>query len=567
MAPCRRGKSCRRDFFAGSLAAIHIGRIFPANMSAAYDYVIVGGGSAGCVLANHLSSDRHARVLLLEAGGPDHRKEIHVPAGFPKLFKTALDWNYQTEPQQHLAGRRLYWPRGKVLGGSSSINAMIYIRGAAQDYDGWQAAGNSGWGYADVLPYFMRAENQERGADRWHGVGGPLSVCDLRHVHPLSRAFVEAATEIGLARNNDFNGACQLGVGAFQVNQRGGARHSTAVAYLRPARGRANLTVITGAQATRVVVERDRAIGVEFERAGQRLVARARQEVLLCGGAVNSPQLLLLSGIGPAEQVRALGIPVVADLPGVGENLQDHLVVAVAYECRQAISMATADTLANRLRYLLMRRGPLASNIGEVGGFVRTRADLPAADLQFHFGPAYFLEHGFKTPDGHGFTLGPTLLRPRSRGRITLASADPLRAPRIEPNYLADEADLAVLVEGVKLARRIAQAAAFAPYRGDEYCPGTAAQGDDALADFVRQTVETIYHPVGTCKMGTDERAVVDPRLRVRGVWGLRVVDASIMPTIPGGNTNAPVIMIAEKAADMILEDARSAATHNGPVT
>jgi choline dehydrogenase len=525
-------------------------------MSAEYDYVIVGAGSAGCVLANRLSKDRAARVLLLEAGGPDRQKEIHIPVAFPKLFKTALDWNYQTQPQPHLGGRCLYWPRGKVLGGSSATHAMIYIRGAARDYDDWQAAGNAGWSYADVLPYFKRAENQERGADKWHGVGGPLGVADLRHVHPLSRAFVEAGVELGLARNNDFNGACQLGVGVFQVNQRGGARHSTAAAYLKPARGRANLAVKTGAHATRIVVEGSRAVGVEFGRAGALSVVRARKDVLLCGGAVNSPQLLMLSGIGPAEQLRSLAIPLVVDLAGVGENLQDHLVVSVAYECRQPISMARADTVANLLRYLLLRRGPFTSNIGEVGGFVRTRADLPAADLQFHFGPAYFLEHGFKTPEGHGFTLGPTLLRPRSRGRIALASRDPFQAPLIEPNYLAEPADLEVLVAGVKLARRIAQAEAFAPYRGQEYCPGATAQCDEAIGEFLRNTVETIYHPVGTCRMGSDQRAVVDARLRVRDVAGLRVVDASIMPTIVGGNTNAPVIMIAEKAADMILEDA-----------
>ncbi|HEY1601012.1 MAG TPA: choline dehydrogenase [Pirellulales bacterium] len=517
-----------------------------------FDYVIVGAGSAGCVLANRLSESSAARVLLLEAGGPDRRADIHIPIAFSKLFKTPLDWDYQTEPQPQLAGRTLYWPRGKVLGGCSSINAMIYMRGAGRDYDDWQAAGATGWGYRDVLPYFKRAENQERGANTWHGTGGPLWVSDLRHVHPLSRAFVAAGVESGLPANDDFNGASQPGVGIFQVTQRRGARHSTAAAYLKPVLKRGNLKVLTHAHATRVLIEGGRAAGVEFSRGGKLERVRAAREVLLCGGAINSPQLLLLSGIGPAGHLASLGIPVMVDLPGVGQNLQDHLIVPVAFECTEPISLASAETLLNLLKYLLLRRGAFTSNVGEAGGFARTQPELPEADLQLHFGPAYYLDHGFVRPAGHGFTIGPTLLRPQSRGSIALVDNDPLHAPRIEPNYLAAADDLQVLVDGVKLARRIAAARALAPYCGPEFCPGSSAQSDEEIADHIRQNAQTVYHPVGTCRMGQDETSVVDPQLRVRGVAGLRVIDAAVMPSIVGGNTNAPVIMIAEKASDMI---------------
>ncbi len=520
-----------------------------------FDYVIVGAGSAGCVLAGRLTEDPNSKVLLLEAGGDDRKREIQIPVAFSKLFKTSYDWAYYTEEQPHLNRRRLYWPRGKVLGGSSSINAMIYIRGNRRDYDHWRELGNEGWGFSDVLPYFKKAENQGRGADRCHGVGGPLHVVDLPYVNPLSRAFLEAAAEIGLPANRDFNGPEQEGFGLYQVTQNNGRRYSAADAYLKPALGRPNLTVLTQAHATRVLFTGTRATGVAYLRNGQEEQADARREVILCGGAVNSPQLLMLSGVGPGEALKPLKIPLVVNLPGVGQNLQDHLFLPVAYQCTQPVSLASAESLRYLLEYLLLRKGPLTSNVAEAGGFVKTRPDLPAPDLQYHFGPVYYLDHGFTRPEGHGFSIGPTLIRPESRGSITLRSANPLDPPVIQPNYLAARADLQVLVEGIKLARRLAQAKAFDAFRGPEYCPGSGAQRDAEICEYIRNAAETTYHPVGTCKMGCDSMAVVDARLRVRGVQGLRVVDASIMPEIIHGNTNAPAIMIAEKAADMIREE------------
>jgi choline dehydrogenase len=516
------------------------------------DYVIVGAGSAGCVLAARLSADPGVRVVLLEAGGPDTRREIRIPAAFSRLFKTDFDWAYETEPQARLDGRRLYWPRGKGVGGSGSMNAMLYVRGHRDDYDGWAKADNPGWGYWDVLPYFRRAERQARGASEYHGDDGPQRVADQRSVNPLSRAFVEAGVECGFPHNPDFNGAQQDGVGLYQVTQHRGARWSAADAYLRPALTRPNLTVITGAHVTRVRFEGTRAVGVDYVAGAQARTARAEREVILSGGAINSPQVLLLSGVGPADDLRGLGIEVVSDLPGVGANLQDHLATGVAFACPRAISLANAETLRGLLGYLLLRRGPLTSCIAEAGGFVRTRPELARPDLQFHFAPVYFIDHGFARPPGHGFTVGPTLLRPGARGRVSLRSADPLVPPAIQANYLAGERDLATLVAGVRLARRLAHARAFDPFRGAEILPGAAAADDAAIAAHVRATAQTLYHPVGTCRMGADARAVVDARLRVHGVEGLRVVDASIMPTIVGGNTNAPTIMIAEKAADLI---------------
>ena len=519
-----------------------------------YDYVIVGAGSAGCVLAHRLTEDPKIKVLLLEAGGPDDGREIQIPAAFSKLFKTACDWAYYTEEQPRLNHRRMYWPRGRVLGGSSSINAMIYIRGHRHDYDLWCRLGNARWSYAEVLPYFKKAENQERGASEYHGAGGPLNVADLRCVNPLSRAFVDACAEVGLPRNSDFNGPEQEGVGMFQVTQKAGKRHSAADAYLRPALKRPNLIVHTRAQATRLLLEGTRASGVEYIRNGAVDRVRADREVILCGGTINSPQLLMLSGIGPADHLTALEIPVVADLPGVGQNLQDHLLLGVAYECKQPITLAAAETFGNLLRYMLFKTGPLASNVCEAGGFLKTKSDLPAPDLQLNFGPVFYVNHGFTRPTGHGFSIGPSLIRPRSRGRIALLSSDPLEPPLIQPNYFLDDADRQVLVESVALARRIARAKAFDAYRGAEVLPGEQAQSQKVISEYVCNIIETQYHPVGTCKMGTDPMAVVDARLRVRGVEGLRVVDASIMPAIVGGNTNAPTIMIAEKAADLIKE-------------
>ncbi len=524
--------------------------------SKTYDYIIVGAGSAGCVLAARLTEDGRTRVLLLEAGGADRAKEIHIPAAFSKLFKTQVDWNYATEPEPHLHNRRLYWPRGKVLGGSSSINAMIYIRGNPADYDHWRDLGNTGWGFADVLPYFKKSENQERGASEFHGVGGPVNVADPRYVNPLTRAFLAAANEIGIASNSDFNGDAQDGAALYQVTQRNGRRWSSADGFLRPARERSNLAVVTGAHATRVLVEGKRAVGVTFLRNGAKEEAHADAEVILAGGTVNSPQLLMLSGIGPADALKSAGISAIHDLPGVGKNLQDHPMVSVGYLCTQRISLDGAETLGNLLRWLLWRNGPLASNVAEAGLFLRTREGLAVPDLQLLFGPAYYRGHGLVRRKEHCFGFGPTLVTPESRGEISLRTSNPQDAPAIRANYLSTEADLRTMIAGVRLARRLAHAKAFDAFRGDELHPGAALQSDEEIAEFLRNEVETLYHPVGTCKMGNDALAVVDAQLRVRGIERLRVVDASIMPRVPAGNTNAPVIMIAEKAAEMIREGA-----------
>jgi choline dehydrogenase len=514
-----------------------------------YDFIIVGAGSAGCVLAARLTEDPAIKVLLLEAGGPDRRQEIHIPAAFSKLFKSEQDWAYFTEPQPHLSGRKLFCPRGKMLGGSSSMNAMIYIRGHRLDFDMWRDAGNEGWGYADVLPFFRKSEHQERGADTFHGTGGPLNVADHRTVNPLTERFVRAAAEAGFPLNDDFNGAEQEGFGTYQVTQKGGKRHSTAVAFLKPALARPNLTVKTNALVTRLVVENRRVTAVEYTREGRAERAKVGGEAILCGGAINSPQVLMLSGIGPVNHLKSVGITPVHDLPGVGENLQDHLFLSIAYACTRPISLASAEKLGNIANFLIFKRGPLTSNIGEGGGFMKTDPTQPAPDLQFHFAPAYYLDHGFTKPDGHGLTIAPTLLRPKSRGRLTLRSRDPLAPPVIDPNFLSHEDDLRTLVAGVRAARAIARATAFDDVRGAEYHAGLE-DGDQALVEkYIRDVVETLYHPVGTCAMGSDEMAVVDARLRVRGLENLRVADASVMPTIVAGNTNAATIMIGERAA------------------
>ena len=426
--------------------------------SKTYDYIIVGAGSAGCVLAARLTEDGRTRVLLLEAGGADSAKEIHIPAAFSKLFKTQVDWNYATEPEPHLHNRRLYWPRGKVLGGSSSINAMIYIRGNPADYDRWRDLGNTGWGFADVLPYFKKSENQERGASEFHGVGGPVNVADPRYVNPLTRAFLAAANEIGIASNSDFNGDAQDGAALYQVTQRNGRRWSAADGFLRPARERSNLAVVTGAHATRVLVEGKRAVGVTFLRNGAKEEAHADAEVILAGGTVNSPQLLMLSGIGPADALKSAGISAIHDLPGVGKNLQDHPMVSVGYLCTQRISLDGAETLGNLLRWLLWRNGPLASNVAEAGLFLRTREGLAVPDLQLLFGPAYYRGHGLVRRKEHCFGFGPTLVTPESRGEISLRTSNPQDAPAIRANYLSTEADLRTMIAGVRLARRLANA-------------------------------------------------------------------------------------------------------------
>jgi choline dehydrogenase len=520
-----------------------------------FRFIIIGAGSAGCVLANRLSVDPGSRVLLLEAGGRDSNPFIHMPAGLAKLVhNTAI--NYATEPERELNGRRLYWPRGKVLGGCSSINAMCYIRGQAQDYDGWAQSGNPGWAFADVSPYFLRAEDQQRGASVDHGAGGLLAVEDLRDRNPLSATFVEAAASIGLPRNADFNGACQEGVGFYQVTQRSGRRCSTASGYLRSAQPRTNLVIETKALVERILLEGGRATGVVYRRRGERRVARCEAEVLLCAGAVNSPQVLMLSGIGPPESLRKLSIPVNAPLPGVGENLQDHLDVCTLYQSTQPITydFSMIDEARVALRYLFARRGPGVSNVAEAGGFVRSSAAASGRpDIQFHFVPAQLDDHGRNRLPGYGFTLHACYLRPRSRGCIRLRSSSVADAPLIHANYLHDPEDLAVLVEAARLSRDILRAKPFDAFRGRELFPDAKISTDREFAEFIRMKAETVYHPVGTCRMGPGEDAVVDATLRVHGLQGLRVIDASIMPTLTSGNTNAPAIMIAEKAADMIL--------------
>ncbi len=518
-----------------------------------WDYVVVGAGTAGCVLAARLTEDPSVRVLLLEAGDRDTAREIGVPAAFSKLFKTRDDWDYSTEPEDGCEGRQMYWPRGKVLGGCSSINAMIYIRGARADYDGWRDAGCTGWGYDDVLPYFRRSEDNSRGADSFHGTGGPLPVADLRDPSPLCGDYLDACEQAGLARNPDFNGAEQEGVGLYQVNQRRGQRASAAASFLRPALKRPNLEVRTFAHATRVVLEGGRAVGVEVDFAGRREVFRASREVVLCGGAVNTPQLLLLSGIGPADELRELGIDVVVDAPRVGKGLQDHLAVSAVYTANAPVSYFGADKKPGvLLKYLLARKGPFSSNVAEAGGFVRTRSDLPGPDLQLLFGPAMFMAHGLEDAPGHGFSLGPYLLTPQSRGSITLRSADPMAKAVVRANYLTEQADLDVLVEGMRLTLDIASRSPLRRHSGGRYLPAVGSDDEAALRRHVRERAETIYHPTSTAAMGASADAVCDPELRVRGVQGLRVADASVLPDVPRGNTNAPVVLVAEKAADLL---------------
>jgi choline dehydrogenase len=528
---------------------------------AVYDYVIVGAGSAGCVLAARLSENPAARVLLLEAGPPDDADEIHIPAALNLLFQSTHDWDYRTVPQDRAAGRAIYWPRGRMLGGSSSMNAMIYIRGARHDYDTWRDDyGCTGWGYTDLMPYFRRAEDNSRGASAYHGADGPLSVTDLKYRSPLTRAFTASARECGLAENDDFNGPQQDGSGFYQVTQRDGRRWSAADAYLRPAMSRPNLEVLTDARATQVVIEAGRAAGVRYLRRGVEELARAETEVILAAGAIGSPQLLMLSGVGPADHLRDLGIMVRVDSAGVGANMSDHPVVTAMWDTPRTPALWEESTPANLARWRLRHSGPLTSNVAEAGGFSRTRPSLPAPDLQWHALPTPYQRAGLGDPSQRVFSLLIGLVEVGSRGQLWLRTADPRHKPAIDPAYLSDSSDIEPLVVGIRMAREFAAAGPLGKACKDELAPGPEVRTDAQVREFIRRDLGTLYHPVGTCAMGGDSRlaasrltSVVDPELRVRGVERLRVVDASVMPVVPRGNTNAPTIAIAERAADLII--------------
>jgi choline dehydrogenase len=512
------------------------------------DYVIVGAGSAGCTLAARLSEDPSVSVTVIEAGGKGRHPNISIPAAFAKQFRTKLDWDYNTEPEPHCDGRSLYIPRGKGLGGSSSMNAMLYVRGRPLDYDLWARDGCEGWSWGD-----------ERGASEHHAVGGPLCVADERSPRRLTARFLTAAEAAGIPRVQDYNGPEQDGASLVQVTQRNGARFSAADAYLRPNMKRPNLEVVTHATVLGVELSGGRATGVRIRGRGRReRVVSASREVILSAGAIGSPQLLMLSGIGPADHLRSVGVPVAHDLPGVGENLHDHPYAVCIWESTVPESLYGADKPKPMAEWLLRRSGPLTSTVAEAFAFVRTRPGLPAADVQYHFAPAYFADNGFEEFDGHAFTFGPVLVSTKSRGNLRLRSSDPLEKPRIVTNTLAEPEDMASLVAGIKLAREVVEKEPLAEAAGREIYPGTGVVDDADIEAFVRRNVELLYHPVGTCKMGTGDDAVVDPQLRVRGLEGLRVVDASIMPQIPGGNTNAPTIMVAERAADLIKQGGRA---------
>lgn len=508
-----------------------------------YDFIIIGAGSAGCVLANRLSAKPGLKVLLLEAGGPEQGLYHKAPAAFPKLFKTKVDWAFFTEPQANLAGRELFWPRGKVLGGSSSINAMIYIRGNPGDYDDWKVPG---WSFAEVLPYFKKLETHPLGPSEYHGDSGPLWVENRKYTNPLSHAFVEAGVQAGLGRNDDFNGPEQEGVGLFQVTCKRGARQSAATAYLKPVLARPNLSVQTEARVHKVLLEKGRATGVQYRHQGQIKTARASQ-VIVSAGAVQSPQILMLSGLGPADHLRAHGIAVHNDLP-VGQNLWDHLALPMIWRCTQPVSLDKAENLFNIAQYLLLQQGPFVSNIAEASAFVRMLPTATLPDLQYHFGPAYFNNHGFDREPGHFFTIGPVLVASKSRGLIGLKSDNPEDNPLIEPRYLSHPDDLEVLVRSVSHARELAAQKAFDPYRGAPHPMQAAVNTRAEMEAYIRRYVQTLYHPAGTCSMGL----VVDERLRVYGTENLYVADASVMPNVIRGNTNAPTIMLAEKASDLL---------------
>ena len=526
------------------------------------DYLIVGAGSAGCVLADRLTASGKYRVLVLEAGPRDTNRWIRVPLGYGKLFAMPeVNWMYQSEPEPQLKGRSVFTPRGKVIGGSSSINGLVYIRGQREDFDEWARLGNTGWGYDDVLPYFKKAEDQQRGADAYHGTGGPLSVTDLPDRHELADAYIAAAAELGIPRNDDFNGARQEGAGYFQSTARNGRRVSAAFAYLHPAARRSNLEVHSDSLVTRVLFEGTRAIGVEYDAGGVNHTVRAHREVLVCGGSFNSPQVLQLSGVGPRGLLAKHGITVVHAAPQVGEGLQDHFYARTIWRCTKPITLnddmgSLVRRISIGLRYLLAGRGPLTISAGYAGAFVRTQAAMTRPDVQLYFINFSTDKMGTVLHPFPGFTASVSNLRPESRGHVHIRSADPRQPPAIQYNYLSTPGDQRGMVDGLKMVRRMMQTTAMRPYIAAEHAPGDRIRTDAEWLDYARDVGGTVYHPTTTCRMGIDDGAVVDTALRVRGVAGLRVIDASIMPNVVSGNTNAAAIMIAEKGADLILANA-----------